>query len=213
MKFRVLLVLAAVGASASVFSQTVSVSAERKQRADEITKARLEFAASAAYNPYDSDVPDIKKHCWELVEHSVPKDALTEIDRGLKKDPFNIEMLMARAAAWRELGDTAKADAARAAWMAVADSVLLSGDGKDFASAFRVITVDEEYAALHLLKFETIKQSLVSHGKSQFDVFVVKNPRTGEQSEVYFNIDLPKGWLDHHFADATRSTNEKTGSR
>ena len=80
--------------------------------------------------------------------------------------------------------------------MSLMDSVLRSGDGHSYATAFKVISVDEEYSLLWMLQLEVINQSLESHDGSQFDVMRVKSGKSDQEFVLYFNVDLPKKWLD-----------------
>jgi hypothetical protein len=84
--------------------------------------------------------------------------------------------------------------------MSLMDSILSSGDGRDFATAFRVISVDEEYAVLRIMRIERVTQSLVERDDSQFDILSVKDPDSGKEFQLYFNIDLPMKWLHAKFA-------------
>ena len=128
--------------------------------------------------------------------------AVAEADRGLTKDRYNISLLILRAAAYRALRNIEKADEGRKLWRSLMDSILVSGDGKEFASAFRVISVEEEYAVLQVLGLNLVSQSLVERDRSEFDVMLVQDPESGKQFQLYFNIDLPKKWLAAKLAGA-----------
>ena len=79
-------------------------------------------------------------------------------------------------------------------------SILASGTGRDFANAFQVISVAEEYAVMRILRLPAGAQALVEHEGSEFDVVTIKNPQTGQELVLYFNVDLPKKWLNRQFA-------------
>lgn len=175
--------------------QAVSVSPERRARVEAATKARFEYAQSSRYDPYSSVVREVRKNCWQWLEQSEFAKTVAEADRGLAIDPYNIEILMAKAAALRAANDVATADRIREQWIALADSVLLNGDGKGFATAFRVITVDEEYAVIRLMGLEISGQMLVEDEGKQFDVLKVSSRKGGAPFDLYFNVDLPLGQL------------------
>lgn len=88
--------------------------------------------------------------------------------------------------------------------MSLVDSILRSGTGRDYASAFQVISVDEEYSVLRILQLEVTNQSLAAHEGSEFDVMKVKDTKTGAEGVVYFNVDLPKKWLNKQLAPAAK---------
>ena len=127
-------------------------------------------------------------------------EAIAEAKKGLAVAPYDIDLLIALASAYRDAGDIANADKTRQQWMALVDSILRSGDGRDFATAFRVITVAEEYAVLRVLGLKTTSQSLVEHAGSEYDVMTVKNPKTDAELVFHFNVDLPKKWLARQFS-------------
>jgi len=145
-------------------------------------------------------VADAKKKCSDLMKGKAFAAAIDQADRGLLADKYNIDLLIAKAAAYRALGNLEKAGEVRQQWMSLMDSILASGDGRDFATAFRVISVDEEYAVLRIMRIDRLTQSLVEHEGSQFDILSAKDPESGKELQLYFNIDLPMKWLHAKFA-------------
>jgi hypothetical protein len=95
------------------------------------------------------------------------------------------------------LGD--KAEQVRRQWFALMDSIMNSGDGRGFATAYVVVTVAEEYSVLRLLGLKAVGQSLGANEGSSFDIITVNDQETGAEAKVYFNIDLIKKWLDKSF--------------
>jgi len=177
---------------AFLHGQAMKLSPERQKLAEAGTKERMAFVHSPKYNPYDTSIRDIRKAVWKLIDAKSYQKALVEADKGLAVDPVDIEVLMGKAAALRELKDD-RADQFRARWMALADAILVSGDGKSFVSAFKVISVDEEYAVIGLIGLESENQALQAEHGSMFDVLTV-HPRESKNSfDLYFNIDLP--WM------------------
>src|SRR5258708_15396956 len=173
---------------------------EREARAHQATEQRLAHAASAKYNPYDTENRDIRKAAYALLDQKKPAEAIACAEKGLARFPCDIELRMILAGAWREAGDQAKADQFQAEWMGLVDSILQSGSGRDYASAFRVISVDEEYCVLRVLRLQVTKQALDQHDGSAFDLMTVKRPESGAELTLYFNIDLPSQWLTRQFA-------------
>jgi hypothetical protein len=177
--------------------QTTQPSSDRAAKAKESAELRLGYAASDAYNPYDGEVREIREQCSELLASKDFAKAIELAERGLLKDRYNIQLLMLQASAYRAAGDVEKADKTRQKWIGLVDSIIInSGDGRSFATAFRVISVDEEYAVLAILHLEMVRQQLVEHNGSEFDLLEVKDARSGNEEEIYFNIDLPKKWLN-----------------
>jgi hypothetical protein len=178
--------------------QAIKISAERQKLAEKASQERLAYARSPQYNPYDSSIRDIRKSVWKSIDQKAFQEAITEADKGLSLDPVDIELLMGKAAAMRELKDPS-ADQVRARWMALADSILVSGDGKSFGSAFKVISVDEEYSVIGLIGLENERQTLHADHGSMFDVLTVHSRKGKDTFDLYFNIDLPWSHLNSSF--------------
>ena len=181
-------------------AQNPPTAAERDARAKKATEDRLAYAASADYNPYDTKNRDSAKSAVELLEKQKFPQAIAEVQVGLRAVHYDIDLLVILASAYRAAGDLPNADQTRLEWMSLVDSVLSSGDGRDFATAYRVINVAEEYAVLRVLGLRVTHQSLVEHGGSEFDLMQVKRPDSPDEITLYFNIDLPKKWLNKQFA-------------
>lgn len=201
-------VRAAPAAPAAPAAASAPAPEERALRADAHRKLRLAYAASAAYNPYASQVGESRKRSSELLDKEDFAGAIVEAAKGLEHDRYNIQLLMTRAAAYRAAGDIAQADETRGRWMALMDSILESGDGRSFETAFQVISVDEEYAVLRIFRLEMENQRLIDHEGHQYDVLEARAPKSGDTLTIYFNIDLPKQWLDKRLrgADAEADT-------
>ena len=177
-------------------AQNMPTNEERDARMKKATEQRMAYAASAEYNPYDTKISDIRKAAIDFQNQKKFPEAIAEVQKGLARSKYNIDLLIILATCYRTLGDVANADKSRELWMSLMDSVLRSGDGHDYATAFKVISVDEEYSLLRVLQLEVINQSLESHDGSQFDVMRVKSGKSDQEFVLYFNVDLPKKWLD-----------------
>ena len=68
-------------------------------------------------------------------------------------------------------------------------SIFDSGDGKSPATAYSVISIDEEYAVLDRLALQAAAQSLVERNGHHYDVLLVLRYQ-GKPFEIYFNVDL-----------------------
>jgi hypothetical protein len=193
-----LLVLSLAGSLSA--QNTVAPSGSREERAKKATEQRLAYAASAEYNPYDTSSRDFQKSAYDLLEKKKFPEAIAAAKKGLARARCDIELLVALSAAYRGAGDTVNADETREQWMALVDSILGSGTGRDFATAFQVVSVAEEYSVLRVMGLQTVGQSLAEHEGSEYDVLTVKNPKTGAELVFYFNVDLPKKWLNQQFS-------------
>ncbi len=71
------------------------------------------------------------------------------------------------------------------------DSILNRGDGQSMATAYQVISVQEEYAVLRVLGVTPVRQSLHRSEGHSYDVYAVRDVRSGEGMQVFFNVDIP----------------------
>jgi hypothetical protein len=177
---------------------------DRNALAKQATADRFAFAASSKYNPYETVSIESRKNAAEQFKKKKYGKAIAQAKKGLASAPYDIDLLLILAAAYRASGDVANADLTDNQWMSLVDSILGSGDGRSFETAFQVISVSEEYAVLRTLGLEVTGQSLVGHGSSKFDLMQVQDPRTGKDLSFYFNVDRPEKWLLGQFSQSKK---------
>lgn len=171
------------------------ISPERQQRAQEVYKARMEYARSKDYAPYGTKAREADANAGELLARGECREAIAEADKGLQFDPFNFGLWMIKAAAHGKLGQAEQAAAARDQWIAIVDSIVLNGDGQSFETAWTVINIAEEYAVLGLLKWRSKRQSRVEHSGKKFDIIQAQQNESEKTASFYFNVDAPAGRL------------------
>jgi len=161
----------------------------------EYLNLRLNYSKSPEYNPYDSELYEIIKECDKLIDAGKFNEAIEKAKIGLKKDKYNIQLLVCMASVYRAIGDVENADRYRRLWSGLGSSILAGGDGKSAKSAFTVISVDEEYAVLQALKLRPVGQKHIIIDGVNFDVHKVKKEGADTEFDLYFNIDVPFKWL------------------
>ena len=79
---------------------------EREDKARECEALRMKYAASDAYNPYDDVVSDLRVQCSDQMLNKDFAKAIELAERGLKRDPYNIHLLMMEATGevWKVAG-------------------------------------------------------------------------------------------------------------
>ena len=60
--------------------------------------------------------------------------------------------------------------------------------GESDQSAIEVQSVEEEYEIVRKAGFEPVRQALAPKGSRAFDVLTVRDPVSGEQREIWFDI-------------------------
>jgi hypothetical protein len=93
------------------------------------------------------------------------------------------------------LGDRIKSDFHRKFAEGLIDSIIQTGDGQSFQTAYEVIDVREEYAVLRSLQVKPVKQTHVEHEGHYFDIFDIQTLQEGTTAKIYFNVDIPRKWL------------------
>jgi len=64
------------------------------------------------------------------------------------------------------------------------------------ATAFVVISTDEEYALFNYLGLRPTDQALIKDKGHSYDKMTALDPKTNQSVVYYFNIDKPFNWLD-----------------
>lgn len=91
--------------------------------------------------------------------------------------------------AYRKIGDTEKADFHRDIAKKIMDGILKSADGKTQKTAYKVLSIREEYIIMRELGYEVEMQALLSGEDGQmFDLLSGKDKKTGKAVNIYFNI-------------------------
>jgi len=116
--------------------------------------------------------------------------ALKEAETVLDLQYVNLDAQFVAFIANRELGAADKAEFHRTVFRGLLDSIRNSGDGKSTATAWVVISVEEEYVLLRALGFQPSEQSLLNEKGHSYDVMKVKNREDGSEQTLYFNVDI-----------------------
>lgn len=161
----------------------------------DFTKLRILFSESSEYAPCIPDIELAKKLEEALKVGNITK-AADFIEKILSNYYLDINAHVLADFVHDELNDTGKSYFHRVFAKGLLDSILDSGDGRNFDTAYRVIDIREEYVVLESLGIVPNKQEFMEWEGKQFDVFEEFSPETRLTKFIYFNIDIPKRWLD-----------------
>jgi len=161
---------------------------------------RMAYAQSDLYAPYAHDVEGVEALRAALQGENMHAALEAAYDL-LAYDYLDIEAHMAADYVCVQLGDEAQSAYHRTFARGLIDAILATGDGRGFGSAWIVLSIPEEYTVVRILGLRSTGQRLVQQDGHWFDVLSVQNPATGEAQEMYFNIDLPRGWLQQNMGD------------
>lgn len=126
--------------------------------------------------------------------------ALKAADSVLAIEYLDIRTHVLRAYAAEQLGDTVSAAWDRLVAAYLVRSITRSGKGTE-DSPYVVISVAEEYAVLGMTGYQRGMQSVGTCGRRDCDVLEATRRDTGQGRTFYFDITIPKGFLDRLFGN------------
>lgn len=156
---------------------------------------RVSYAQSAEYNPYNLFI-DTYKSIAKAIHEKDSSIALKEIGRLLEICYLDIDAHAISSSIHKEMGNEAESMYHLKFVKGILNSILQSEDGLTYKTALTVISIQEEHAVLRSLGIKPTNHCMEEHEGHQFDVFDFCDPKTGQATKIYFNIDFPKGWLD-----------------
>jgi hypothetical protein len=90
--------------------------------------------------------------------------------------------------AYRALGIQSKADFHKNVAEKLLKALMTSGDGLTPESAYRVLTIQEEYFIMDQMNYAVRGQALVSKKDRIYDVLYGEDKKTGKDVSLYFDI-------------------------
>jgi hypothetical protein len=150
------------------------------------TKLRMDYAAAADFNPYWKVDPDREA----IIAAYREKDYRKVFDLSepwLAKCPVDADIHALRSTAATALGDIKGSIHDLYFAYGLMDSVIQSGDGQSPKTAFKVISVAEEYSVLREFGAQVTGQALVD---GKYDQMKCKFPG-GKEATVYFDVSIP----------------------
>jgi len=90
--------------------------------------------------------------------------------------------------AYRKLNNQPKADFHKAVADKLLNALLTSGDGKTTPTAYRVLTIREEYFIMNQLGYKVNMQALLTQNDKAYDLLSGHDTKTGKEVSVYFDI-------------------------
>ena len=157
---------------------------------------REAYVKSADYDPYGLKLPPAAREMIPAANAGDCQKAM-KIARSVIETAFihaDAHTILALCA--DKAGDEAGEQAERKIAVGLMRSIFNSGDGKTPQTAYRVVTVWEEYSVLQLLKLRRTVQHLVSVDGHAYDVLDAKRDGQDKVESIYFRIDSILEQLD-----------------
>jgi Domain of unknown function (DUF4919) len=149
---------------------------------------RMKYGASSQYDPEAGS--DEIREMYENLNAKNYKGALKIATAVLEKQYVNIDAHRVASAAYEGLGDDALAKLHHDIVVGLVRSILDSSEGTSVATAYKVISVQEEYAVMRVLGLRPGKQTYLQSGKRSYDEMEMLNPKDGSMVTRYFDVTL-----------------------
>jgi hypothetical protein len=150
----------------------------------DFTKFRYGFFLTVQKNILNED-NFLEKKLGEAFSTKDWEAAIKAADKLLDQNFTRIRAHVLKSYAYHMLGKESELNSRMASGLT--NSILSSGDGKTFETAFHVFRVEDEYDILKSLQLFPSKQALTENNGDMFDYFECKNSN-GQQFKVYFKI-------------------------
>lgn len=163
----------------------------------DFTQLRMKYAASPEYVPEEGS--DKIRQMYTDLNAKNYKGALKVANAVLEKQYVNIDAHVVVSLAYAGLHDQAASKLHHDIAMGLARSILNSGSGTSVATAYKVISVEEEYALMRLMGLRPGRQSYLHEGKRSYDKMEMVNPKDNSTVTWYFDVTLSDQQMEKAF--------------
>ena len=156
----------------------------------DFTALRLAYSRSKNADPYGADHDKRRQMSAAVIENHCD-EAIKIADELLAFIYLSPDTHAAKSACYRAVGNNAKAELHKAIYLGLINSILAKGDGNSPETAYRVITIEEEYAVMRALGFTVWGEEYVHKAEHTFNVLSGTDDRNKKTAKIYFNVDIP----------------------
>ena len=149
---------------------------------------RFAYAAKSDFNPYGLTGASHRDAMFKAYQAGDCATAVKEASQLLDVNFVNIDGHIISDMCYGRLGNEAEHAREHAIATGLIRSIMESGDGKTEQTAFVVISVDEEYSLLRVLRLKPGRQSLVQSDGHKLDQLDASRP-DGQTQTLFFNVD------------------------
>lgn len=163
---------------------------ERVKRGDtdvDFVRLRDSYAEWLCDDKAETDAPnrDAMVAAFDAKDYA---KAVELVEGVLDYEFVNLGLHRAAEDAYRKLNNQPKADFHKGIADKLLNALLTSGDGKTAQTAYRVLTVREEYFIMNQLGYKVNMQALLAQNDKPYDLLSGKDAKTGKEVAVYFDI-------------------------
>ncbi|MFN2378465.1 MAG: hypothetical protein ABR538_18190 [Candidatus Binatia bacterium] len=160
-------------------------------RQEDLRALREAYVRTSRYTPYDGREEAEADLVFDALDDGDLERCRLEAFRLLDHNYTSLYGHFGAMVCNRKDGRTAEADFHEDVAGGLLDVIRATGDGKSHATAFSAISTAEIRAFLTLQGLEVLDQNLSQNGDRWFDIMSVRDPATGKEFPLYFDITLP----------------------
>ncbi len=164
----------------------------------DFSELREAYVESEEYNPYGRRGAAANEMS-RLIKSGSYKEAISMIERALESSPLDLELQMMAYDCYRKIGDRKKMYRTDSFLRGYIDTLMSTGDGKSRETAFRVVSMREEYALVSLMQMKVERQALLQDDDRSFDQFHCMSLDDGKSVTLYFDVTQMLNWSDSKF--------------
>ncbi len=149
---------------------------------------RMKYAASKNYEP-EAGADEINAMYQDLRAKNY-KSALERANKVMKIQYVSLDAHMGASAAYKGLNSDQPAQLHHDIALGLLKSIIASGTGASTQSAYKVISVREEYAFMRAMGYFPGSQSYMHEGDKSFDKMEMTDTKNNSKVTVYFDVTL-----------------------
>jgi hypothetical protein len=154
----------------------------------DFTALRMKYAASPQYEPEEGS--DEVGGMYQALNKKDFQGALDIANSILEKQYVNIDAHMVASDAYAGLNNDAMAKLQHDIAAGLLRSILGSGNGASVETAYKVISIAEEYALMRAMGWRPQKQSYLHQGARSYDEMEMLDTKDNSTLTVYFDTTL-----------------------
>lgn len=164
---------------------------------------RRAYVESEEYNPHGGVRLEGLPEAYSAVEKGEFGDCLRYVDRVLVGNYMSLEAHMIGVLCSGRSANLPREDQHRYMVEGLMEAIESSGDGRSQGSAYHTITTSELRGFVRLKGLQVLDQSIVYDREGVYDKMQVRDPESGDEYDLYFNVS-------RQFAHTAASTSTST---
>lgn len=152
------------------------------------TLLREEYLKTDLYDPFDRRQREAARAMFEALDANELEQCVKHANAILARNYTSLAAHAGAGICYGKLEDAERQEMHSRIYGGLINAIAATGNGKSQRSAFVVLSIDEIYDFLQSQDLEVVGQSLIDAGDRKYDLMSVRDPRTGRNFDVYFDI-------------------------